>query len=42
MSVVLFTDKNGRLSEMEFIRWGAGDVVAPDWSTFLVVGHAEK
>jgi hypothetical protein len=42
MSLVLYADSNGRLFEMEFIRWGPGDVVAPDWSTFRVVPLAKK
>lgn len=33
LSIDLFADENGRLLELEFIRWGDGDLMDPDWST---------
>jgi hypothetical protein len=33
LSVLLHADENGRLFELEFIRWGEGNLIAPDWST---------
>ncbi len=29
----LFADENGRLLEMELIRWAEGSLVGPDWTT---------
>lgn len=36
LSVLLHADENGRLLELEFVRWGEGDVIGPDWSTIKV------
>ncbi|WGS87484.1 hypothetical protein [Methylomonas sp. UP202] len=33
VSVDLFADDNGRLLELELIRWGHGDLIKPDWHT---------
>lgn len=33
LSVLLHADENGRLLELEFVRWGQGDLIAPDWGT---------
>lgn len=33
LSVLLHADENGRLFELEFIRWGEGDLINPDWDT---------
>lgn len=33
LSVLLHADENGRLFELEFIRWGEGNLIDPDWST---------
>jgi len=33
LSVLLHADENGRLFELEFIRWGEGDLINPDWNT---------
>lgn len=33
LSVLLHADENGRLFELEFIRWGEGNLINPNWST---------
>jgi hypothetical protein len=33
LTVLLHADENGRLFELEFIRWGEGDLIGPDWKT---------
>jgi hypothetical protein len=33
ISVLLHADENGRLFELEFIRWGEGDLIGPNWGT---------
>lgn len=33
LSVLLHADENGRLFELEFIRWGEGELISPDWHT---------
>ena len=33
VSLILFADQNDRLSELELIRWGEGDLIEPDWGT---------
>lgn len=33
ISLDLFADQNGRLLELELIRWGYGELIKPDWST---------
>ena len=33
LSVLLHADENGRLLELELVRFNDGDVVEPDWST---------
>lgn len=33
LSVVLYADENGRLLELEFIRWAPGNVLGPRWET---------
>lgn len=36
LSFDLFADENGRLLEMELIRWGEGGLISPDWSTLTL------
>jgi hypothetical protein len=33
LSVLLHADENGRLLELELVRFDKGEVIAPDWST---------
>lgn len=33
LSVLLHADENGRLFELEIVRFDEGDLIAPDWST---------
>ncbi|GAA4345101.1 hypothetical protein GCM10023165_28830 [Variovorax defluvii] len=33
LSVLLHADENGRLLELEFIRWDASDLLGPCWET---------
>ena len=33
LSVLLYADENGRLLELELVRFDEGDVIEPDWST---------
>lgn len=33
VTVRLYADENNRLFELEFIRWGDGDLIAPRWTT---------
>lgn len=33
LSFDLFADENGRLLELELIRWGDGNLIDPDWSS---------
>ena len=33
LSFDLYCDENGRLLELELIRWQGGDILEPDWST---------
>jgi hypothetical protein len=33
LTVVLYADENGRLLELEFVRWGEGGIVDPRWET---------
>jgi hypothetical protein len=34
--VVLYSDANGHLYELELIRWAEGYVQGPDWGTFTI------
>lgn len=36
LSVLLHGDENGRLLELEFIRWDQNDLCSPQWSTLQV------
>jgi hypothetical protein len=36
VSVVLYADQNDRLLELEFIRWGDGNLLGPRWDTLRV------
>lgn len=36
LEVVVYTDRNHRLFELELIRYAEGDVIGPDWATFAV------
>ena len=36
LSVLLHADENGRLLELEFIRWDLNDVRSPQWNTLQV------
>lgn len=38
ISLLLFADQNGRLLELEFIRWGDGGLIDPDWATLNLYG----
>ena len=38
VTVVLYADENDRLLELEFIRWGDGDLIGPDLSTIELYG----
>lgn len=33
LDIILFTDLNGRLYELEIVRFEAGAIVGPDWTT---------
>jgi hypothetical protein len=33
LTVLLHADENGRLFELEFIRWGEGNLIDPDWDS---------
>jgi hypothetical protein len=33
VSVDLFSDQNGRLLELELVRWGHGNLQEPDWTS---------
>jgi len=33
LSILLHADANGRLFELELLRWGEGDLIHPDWNT---------
>jgi hypothetical protein len=33
LSVLMHADENGRLLELEFIRWDSGDLLGPLWGT---------
>lgn len=37
ISVLLHADENDRVLELEFIKWGEEQIVAPDWKTFQVL-----
>ena len=36
LSVLLHADKNGRLLELEFIRWDSRDIIGPCWETLNI------
>lgn len=36
LEVVVYIDRNSRLMEFELIRYAAGDVIGPDWTTLAV------
>lgn len=33
LSVLLYADENGRLLELEFIRWDSNNLLSPQWNT---------
>jgi hypothetical protein len=33
LTLLLHADENGRLLELEFIRWGEGNLINPNWNT---------
>lgn len=37
LTVVVYSDSNGRLFEMEIIRYAEGNVLDPDWRTFQLI-----
>lgn len=39
LSFDLFADENGRLLELELIRWGEGSLNCPDWSTLKLISE---
>jgi hypothetical protein len=40
LSIVLYADENGRLLELEFIRWAGGALQGPNWGTLEFVRDA--
>jgi hypothetical protein len=36
LEVILFTDSDGRLYELEIVRFEEGGLVAPDWATLAI------
>ncbi|MDG5497702.1 hypothetical protein [Niveispirillum sp. BGYR6] len=36
LTVLLHADENGRLLELEFIRWNEGDLLGPKWETLTL------
>jgi hypothetical protein len=38
LSFDLFADENGRLFELELIRWDEGELISPDWPTLKLYG----
>lgn len=36
VAVIIYVDENGRLLEMEFIRWDGLDLVDLQWGSFVV------
>lgn len=36
LSVLLHADENGRLLELEFIRWDSSDLIGPKWETLTL------
>lgn len=40
LTVVLYADENGRLLELEFMRWADGDLQAPNWDTLEFIPGA--
>ncbi|MBB3179962.1 hypothetical protein FHW64_004385 [Variovorax sp. Sphag1AA] len=37
LEVLLFADKDGRLLELEFVRYDPGDLVGPRWETLNIL-----
>lgn len=37
LSVCLYADENGRLLELEFIRWDPNDLQSPRWETLEII-----
>ncbi|MDM0030446.1 DUF6984 family protein [Variovorax saccharolyticus] len=37
LEVLLFADSDGRLLELEFVRYDPGDLVGPQWDTLKVI-----
>jgi hypothetical protein len=36
LTVLLYADENGRLFELEFIRWDSSDLIGPKWETLKI------
>jgi hypothetical protein len=36
LTVLLHADENGRLFELEFIRWDSSDLIGPKWETLKI------
>ncbi len=36
LNVILFTDENNRLYELEIVRFDEGSVIGPDWATLKI------
>jgi hypothetical protein len=34
ITVSVYADENDRVLELEFVKWGDGPIVKPDWATF--------
>ncbi len=37
LTVLVYTDENGHLLELEMIRWGDGELIDPQWTTLKLV-----
>ena len=36
ITVSLYADENGRLYELELLRWDPGEIIDPDWKTLTL------
>lgn len=42
VDVLLFADPSDRLFQLEFLRWGDGPLLKPDWTTLKIVHVSER
>ena len=42
IGIVLYTDQNGRLFELEYIRWDFQNIRDPQWHTFIATPHVDS